>query len=259
MRVTWVAAGLVVVLGCSNSYDFRMDTTLNDMLYRKRLDDNLIPAPTTGKLQELVIFVRPPKDMHQAKEFLLPPPEPGKFDLETSFIEEASGQGDALPTPENPTPTEPAKSADAKKQSLHMLARVKRPKNPNAKTKVAEPTNRADFNSDVLALLNASFAPPAPVTLDKFKETSKKTNKFKQYSFAVGNKNIQVYLQGTKTDPYEVALVFEYPSSEYNSLSSKIELCLESFAVGNRAKRAFTGVVGDEQSAEGAGTTPTAF
>ena len=39
-----------------------------------------------------------------------------------------------------------------------------------------------------------------------------------------------------KNDPYEVALIFEYPRSEHTNLFGKIDLCLESFALGNKAQ-----------------------
>ena len=54
--------------------------------------------------------------------------EPGKYDVESSFIE-----------PE--------------KQSLHILARVKRPKTPSKKAPTQAETPRNDFNSDVVELL----------------------------------------------------------------------------------------------------------
>jgi hypothetical protein len=142
------------------------------------------------------------------------------------------------------------------KQSLHILARVKRPKNPSAKKK-AEPANRGDFNADVLALINAAYSPPTPLTLDKFKETKKKNNVFRYHAFAVGGKNVQVYLNGGKTDPYEVALIFEYPSTEHSNLYSKVELCLESYATGQMARRSFSGTIGPETPAE-AGAAPAA-
>jgi len=245
MRRLWAilaSASLVAAWGCGNSYDIRMNKTLDDMRYRKRLDENLMPAESKGKFEELMIFVRPPKNLKPAKEFLLPLPEPGKFDLEASFLEtQKAGEGQA--------------AGEVPKQSLHMLARVKRPKNPNAKKKV-ETTNRGDFNRDVLALLNGAYAPPAELTIDKFKETKKKNNTFRQHSFAVGGKIVQVYLYGPKNGNYEVALVFEYPSKEHSNLYSKIELCLESFAEGNKARRAFSGAVGDEQTGEGGTAAP---
>jgi hypothetical protein len=262
MRRAWAilaAASLMALSGCGSSYDIRMNKTLEDMRYRKRLDDNLMPAQAKGKFEDLMIFVRPPKNMQLAKEFLLPLPEPGKFDLEASFLE-ARKAGDASASaapPEAGAEQKPA--AETPRQSLHMLARVKRPKGATAKKK-AEPTNRGDFTRDVLALINAAYAPPAELTTDKFKETKKKNNTYKQYSFAVNGKNVQVYLYVPKTSPYEVAFLFEYPSTEHTNLYSKIELCLESFAEGNNARRAFTGAVGDEKSVEGtAAPTPGVF
>jgi hypothetical protein len=257
MRRVWAiltTAGLMAAWGCGNSYDIRMNKTLEDMRYRKRLDDNLMPAPTKGKFEDLMIFVRPPKNLQPAKEFLLPLPEPGKFDLEASFLETKSGapaEGGA----------EQKTAGETQKQSLHMLARVKRPKGAGAKKK-AEPTNRGEFSRDVLTLINAAYSPPAELTFDKFKETKKKNNTYKFYSFAVSGKNVQVYLYVPKNSPYEVALLFEYPSTEHTNLFSKVELCLESFAEGNGARRAFSGAVGDEKAGESGGVqvqTPGVF
>jgi len=253
MRRVWVllaSASLVAAWGCGNSYNFRMEQTLEAMHYLKRLNENLMPAATKGKFEELLIYIRPPKNLQPAKEFLLPLPEAGKFDLEASFLETQSSVDAQQPVGEAP------KQVSLQKQSLHMLARVKRPKNPAAKKK-AEPTNRGKFTTDVLALINAAYSPPTEPTLDKFKPTEKKKNVFKQHSFAVGGKNVQIYLYGAETDPYVVALIFEYPSSE--SLHSKIELCLESFAVGTKARNAFSGTIGPETPGEAPGAAPGAF
>jgi hypothetical protein len=261
MRRAWVilaSVSLFAAWGCGSSYEIRMNKTLEDMRYRKRLDDNLMPAPTKGKFEELLVFVRPPKSLDPAKEFLLPLPDPAKFDLEASFLEgrkaaETQATGEAPPGGEAPKPVAP------QTQSMHLLARVQRPKSPNAKKKAEPAAARGDFNLDVLALLNAAYSPPVPLTLDKFKETSKKNNKFKHHSFAVNGKNVQVYLYGPKGDPYEVALVFEYPSKEHGTLYSKIELCLECFAVGRKARSAFSGAVGDEPTSEGGAGAPAVF
>src|SRR2546421_5517135 len=102
MRRVWAiltTASLMAAWGCGNSYDIRMNKTLEDMRYRKRLDDNLMPAPTKGKFEDLMIFVRPPKNLQPAKEFLLPLPEPGKFDLEASFLETKAGDASAPGAP----------------------------------------------------------------------------------------------------------------------------------------------------------------
>jgi hypothetical protein len=262
MRRVWVilaSAGLMVAWGCGNSYDIRLNKTLEDMKYRKRLDEMLMPHLTKNKFEELLIFLRPPKKLELAKEFLLPLPEPGKFDLEASLLETTKAA-------DNPTPggEAPKTVSEAPKQSLHILARVKRPKNPASKKKVVEPANRREFPTDVLALVNAAYAPPAEVTLDKFKETTKKFNTFKQYAFTVGEKYVQIYIyapkkDAVKTDPYEVALIFEYPSSEHNNLSGKIELSLEAFALGNRAKSGFSGGVGEPAAGTSAPAGPGAF
>jgi hypothetical protein len=50
---------------------------------------------------------------------------------------------------------------------------------------------------------------------------------------------VQTYIYGKKGSPPEVALIFEYPKSE--NLMPKIDLCLESFATGPRARLLFSG------------------
>jgi len=262
MRRVWVilaSASLVVAWGCGNSYDIRLNKTLEDMKYRKRLDDMLMPPLTKNKFEELLIFVRPPKKLELAKEFLLPLPEPGKFDLEASLLETLKSADSAAPSDQPPPGADAPKTVEPPKQSLHVVARVKRPKNPAAKKKVVEPANRREFTTDLLALVNAAYAPPAEVTLDKFKETTKRFNKFKQYAVIAGEKYVQVYFYAPKNDPYEVALIFEYPRSEHNNLSGKIDLSLESFGVGNKARSAFSGGVGEPAAGPAAPAGPGAF
>jgi hypothetical protein len=267
MRRIWivlVSAGLVTAWGCGGSYNSRLDRTLDDMRYRKRLDDMLMPPPTDAKFRDLLVYVRPPKSLQPAKEFLLPL-EADKFDLAASFLESASPGATPAPSDQPPAAGEPAKQAEMPKQSMHIVARVKRPKNAAAKKKVAEPANRREFTTDLLALLNSAYAPQPEVTLDKFKATSKgppmssKKNEFRWAPLPAGGKNVQVYIYAPKGDPYEVALIFEYPSTEYQSLSGKIDLCLESFAVGNRAKAAFSGGVSEVPETGGAPAGGVAF
>ena len=124
-RAFGILAGLclVLVIGCS-AYDSRLQQTLEELRYRKRLNDNLIEAPTKGKLQELAIYVRPPRNLKgPTQTFTMTVVEPGKFDLENSFIDQD------------------------KQESMHLLARVVRPKAPNAKKGAAqpEPTPRGKF------------------------------------------------------------------------------------------------------------------
>src|SRR3954452_14857806 len=122
-----LGAGLVVVLGCgTQNYEYRLEHTIDQMKYQKKLGANLTDPPTKGKLEELQIYVRPPRSMTgPTQTFQMTVVEPGKFDVESSFIEQD-------------------------KQSLPVLGRVKRPKPPSKKAPPpAETTPRGDFNSDV--------------------------------------------------------------------------------------------------------------
>src|SRR5438270_4555178 len=117
-RVFAILAGaaLVLVGGCGmKSYEARLTATLDYMKYQDRLNKLLQPPQTKGKWEELPVYLRPPKNMTQAKEWLLSPNEPGKYDLEASFLEAA------------------------KQSSLHVLVRVKRAK-PTGK-KAATPAD----------------------------------------------------------------------------------------------------------------------
>jgi hypothetical protein len=90
------------------------------------------------------------------------------------------------------------------------------------------------------------------MVITKFKSETKKKNPYKFHTITVNDKNIEIYF--FKLEPYDVALVFEYLKSEQANLFSKIGLCLESFAVGDRARRLFSGGTGEEESSEeGAG------
>ena len=93
---------------------------------------------------------------------------------------------------------------------------------------------RGEFNRDVVGIVGNVYGVADDLEVGKFKEVTKKANKFRYHTFATGDKNVQVYLY--KFDPYEVALIFDYPSSEQANLASRINLALESFAVGPRAK-----------------------
>lgn len=231
---TAATAALLLAGGCGGkSYEVRLEKTLEEMKYRDRLDGNLMPAQAKGKFNDNLIYIRPPKGLGEpTKEFLLTVLEPGKFDVAESFVE-------------------------TDKQSLYVLGRVKRPK-PAPGTKKQAPTPadtaaRGEFNADVFAILNDVYG--VEVDSTKAKEEPKRLNKFKHVTFAAKGKDVHVYLYGTKTTPYEVALIFEYPKAEQANLASKIDLCLGSFATGERARRAFSGS-GTEEEPEGTGAAP---
>jgi hypothetical protein len=216
-----IGACLLFSFGCRD-YDVRLDETLEEMKYQKRLDDNLADAPTKGLLQQELIYIRPPKGFTgPTKAFSLATIEPGKFDLENSFIEEA------------------------KQASLHVLARHKKPKAaaPKKGPAPAEPAPRGDFTAEVIEVLKLAYG----VDLEpaQFKPESKRhkgrENSYKVAKLDLAINEVQVYLYGDKNGPYNVALIFEYPKTEVNSLSPKIGLSLEAFATGEAARRVFSG------------------
>jgi hypothetical protein len=237
-------ATVVVVGGCGvKSYEIRLDKTLEDMRYQDRLNKMLIAPQNTGKWQQYSIYLRAPRENVPAKGWLLVPIEPGKFDLEASFTETTK---------------------DTTKQFLHVLARVKVPKkaavpakkgtNPAAAT---PPVERKDFYTDVLDVLAKSYptVPPEDFVVSKFKPATEKNNDFKRHVFAANGMNTEVYFY--KKDPYEVVLVYGYPKTEMTHFN-KVKLSLESFAVGELAKRLFSGATGSEAE-QGAKAAPSAF
>lgn len=220
--VLLATTAMLIAGGCGvKIYEKRLEDTLIDMRYKKRLDDNLLPAVTKGKLEGLGIYVRPPKGLEgPAKETQLVV-EPGKFeDVETFY--------------------------EADKQSLHILTRVKLPKAVAKKgaPPPPQPTPRGDFTADVASILNSYYSVDIDPTKAKVEE--KKKNAFKRLAFEAGGKNVQVYIRSIKNDPYEVALVFDYPKSEQANVAGKIDLTLESMRVGDKARAAFSGTEGAE-------------
>jgi hypothetical protein len=216
-----LTSGMVVfVVGCgSRSYQARLDKTYALLQYQDRVDKALMPAAKES-LEQNLIYIRPPKNLAKMKEFSLTVLEPGKFDVAETFVE-----GDAL--------------------KLHVLARVKKLKDPKKKAAAEPPAT--DFRGDILSIINNIFS----VELDgnKAKEETKKKNKFRHLSFEVSGKVVQVYLYGDKATSHQVALVFEYTKGA--DASSKIDLCLETFAVGEKARQAFSGNDTMEDAVEG--------
>lgn len=232
---TLATMALLVIGGCGiKSYEARLNQTIEDIKYQDRLNKLLMPALTKGKWEELSIYLRPPKNLAQTKAWMLVELEPGKFDLDASFDE-------------------------PKKQSMHVLARVKRAKTPGKKAapSLADTVDRTNFTGDVLAIINEFYKPPEDLIISTFKSESKRKNAFKFHSMTVNDKNVQIYLY--KQDAYEVALIFEYPKSEQADLFSKIGLSLESFAVGDRARRFFSGATTDEEASADAPPSGVAF
>jgi hypothetical protein len=225
-------ASLLLVIGCSD-YDIRMNETFAEMKYQKRLNDNLADAPTKGTLQQDAIYVRPPKGLVLAQAFTLAPVETGNFDIENSFVDQE------------------------KQASLHLLARIKKPKAPPGAKKAAiasEPPARGKFVDDVLEIIKTAYNVELPASSLKaeVKGHANRNNTFKATKLDQETKETQIYMYGDANSAYEVALIFEYPKKELSYMAPKIGLCLESFAVGDRANRAFSGT-GDLDTGEEAG------
>jgi hypothetical protein len=220
------SASFVVAIGCSD-YDIRMEKTLEEMRYAKRLNTNLEEAPTKSALQGDDIFVRPPKGLTgPTQAFSLTGVDPGKFDIENSFIDEKKGT------------------------SFHVVARIKKPKAPANTKKAATPVEtvpRGKFLDDVVELVKAAYN--VELTPGEFKLESKshlsRENAYKARKLDMTTKQVEVYVYTESNGVREVALIFEFPKTELNYMNPKIDLCLESLAVGDRAKRSFEGTISD--------------
>lgn len=131
------SASFIVAIGCKD-YDIRLEKTLEERKYEKRLNENLEAAPTKGMLQGDSIFVRPPLGLEgPTQAFGLTGVEAGRFDIENSFIDQKKGA------------------------SLHVVARVKKPKAPPSGKKAAAPVEtvvRGKFLDDVVELVKSAYS-----------------------------------------------------------------------------------------------------
>src|SRR5262249_45827917 len=120
-------------------------------------------------------------------------------------------------------------------------------------------STRGDFAADVLDLVKSVYG--ADFELSSLKTETKshgrKANTFKSKTLPVAAKEVRVYLFGEKSSPEKVALIFDYPKDEYKTLSTKIDLCLESFRVGPEAIRAFSGGGEEELGGEEGAAAPS--
>ena len=236
------SASFVLAIGCSD-YEIRLEKTLEAKRYAKTLNENLEAAPTKGALHDDDIFIRPPKGLAGPnKTFALIVLEPGKFDIENSFIDEKNGT------------------------SLHVLARIKKPKGaPTKKTEAPgeAPAPRGKFLDDVVDVLKAAYN--IELTPAEFKPESfghdKRDNAYKIRKVTVGMKQVEVYVFTEANGVHEVALIFDYPNEQDKEkdkttyMSPKIRRCLECLAVSDRARSAYNGVTdldGGETAAPGA-------
>ncbi len=234
------SACFVLAIGCSD-YDVRMGKTLEEKKYQNNLNKWLDDAPAKGLLKDDDIFIRPPKGHPAAQAFSLVVIEPGKFDVDNSFIDTKSGT------------------------ALHVLARVKKPKPPpNAKKTAApaEPTAaRGKFIDDVVELVKSAYN--VELTSGQFKPKSQehgsRVNDYKYHSLDLTTKQVEVYIFTESNGVHEVAMIFEFPKSKENSdkMATMIRYCLQSFGVSERAKHSYTGTSDlDAGEAIGSGAPP---
>src|SRR3982751_5112095 len=87
-----VTAGAVLLGGCGvQSYNRRLEFTLENLKYRQRLDQYLADAPTEAQFKDFPLFVRPPKGMELAKTITMADLPPGQYDLAASFLGKTNG------------------------------------------------------------------------------------------------------------------------------------------------------------------------
>ena len=140
-----------------------------------------------------------------------------------------------------------ASFADKGDAVLHLLARVKLPKKATPKGAPPPPptSQRGDFTRDVLAVLGSVYGSVEGLANPKFVDESKRGNRFKRLVVTANDKELKLYTY--KQDNYEAALIFVYDPKLKGPLSSKIDLCLETFATGVRADRSSRGGEPDEE------------
>src|SRR5262245_1103312 len=179
--VTLASLALVPLIGCARDYDARLTSTIDNKKYQKRLDDNLEIPPSKTNLQTSNIYIRPPKGLKgPTKTFGLPVVDPGKFDIEDSFIDQQ------------------------KQGSLHLLARVDLPKPANKKAANPAPSAaRGDFSADVLDFIKNVYGVDSEMSQLKpeSKSHGRRTNSFRTMTLGVSNKQVKVYLFGEKSNP----------------------------------------------------------
>jgi hypothetical protein len=116
---------------------------------------------------------------------------------------------------------------------------------------VVAPPPRAEFVGEVLGVLSNVFGNSDAILTPKFvDEVRNKTgNRFKRLIFSANDKEVKLYT--FKQGAHEVALVFVYDPKVKGVMSSKIEYCLDTFAVGELATRLYNGGTAEEAAETG--------
>ena len=222
MRRLWAllaSTSLVVIgIGCgAEAYETRLTRTIEDIKYKKKVDDNLMPPLVKSRLEEVSVFLRPPRSLTETKTFQLAAIDTEQFDSADSFLDAKAGW------------------------TLHVLTRIRHPKTA-VTAKKKGPVAHGDytkFTPDVIGIVGGVFNATDVITTQKPKTDVRKGNEFKHWTIASEGKSVQVYL--LQKDPYKTALIFEYPSDQQASVIEKINLCLDNLVVGPNAKSMYQG------------------
>ena len=109
----------------------------------------------------------------------------------------------------------------------------------------------------MLELVKAAYnVDPVPALKPEVKTHANRSNTYKSTKLELEAKEVQIFIYGEPNGTHEVALIFEYPKKEVSYMIPKIGLCLESFAVGELATRAFSGGGDLDAGEEGGGGLP---
>ncbi len=241
-----VSARLILILatliltGCSQSYETRMDRTIQNIKYNDRLDRNLKPPAQSAGLADNNIYLRPPQPMDLQSGFGLPGFPIDQFEAAAQY--------------------------QAENANLYVLARY------DAATRAAEQEQgamieRGDFRESILSYLRNAYgnanvdveiAASSLERVDYRSEIYNKSITYDQLVFLVSGFEIEIYIHEPSDKPdYHVALIFAMPEIDRPDYAEKIRLCLQELAVGSDAQQKFRGGLGPIDS--GGGPAPQAF
>ena len=208
---------------------------------------NLEAAPTKGMLQGDEIFVRPPLGLRGTQTFVLTAADTRKFDIENSFIDQKKGT------------------------SLHVVARIKKPKGPPGTRRGRRPpSNPPPSGANSSTTLSSWSRPPIasssrPRAQARVAESWQPGERLQSREAGSDDESRRGLRLHRSNGIRDVAMIFEFPKAQKTYMSPKIGLCLECFAVGDlaggssmeRRRRTWMGARGDGSPGAGPPTLET--
>ena len=231
LAIAALFAPSLLSIGCGHaSYEARLEATEGRIKDEITLNQ-VLAGHAEGPFVEQNVFLRPPQGLAVAPQFVPIPLVEGAFDIQTSFVPPGSGEQLA---------TGPFQ--------LHVLARRQ------AEEGQAEPSPvpRGDFKADVLSVLASVYgaevaeAPTEQVSKTRWPRSDPaRSSTFDRIKMTDRNQHlVHVYFTHEESGDavYDVALIWEFPGGEPpTSNANPVDLTLGTFAVGQRASRAFSG------------------